>query len=39
MMTEYNSYANRGAVVSTDGSCTTITAHIAKNRDEGLVLR
>jgi site-specific DNA-cytosine methylase len=30
-------YAGRGVVVSPSGSSTTITAHISKNRDEGLI--
>ena len=38
-MTQYRSYAGRGAVIRDTGASATITAHIAKNVDEGLVLR
>ena len=32
-------YAGRGTVVHPTGSSPTITAHLAKNKDEGLVVR
>ena len=38
MMTGSKTYADRGKVVSIDGASPTITSHIAKNRDEGLIL-
>lgn len=38
MMTGSKTYADRGRVVSKDGTSPTITSHIAKNKDEGLIL-
>ena len=32
-------YAGRGNVCGVQGCAPTVTAHLAKNRDEGLVLR
>ena len=37
MMTKARSYAGRGQVCHPDGSSPTITAHLAKNIDEGLI--
>lgn len=31
-------YAGRGNIYSADGPSPTLTAHLAKNRDEGLVV-
>ena len=37
IMRANGTYAGRGAVYGTDGTAPTVTAHIAKNLDEGLV--
>lgn len=37
-MTGSKTYADRGKVFSKDGASPTVTAHIAKNRDEGLII-